>query len=779
MAPVVTSEGIKAALSCIYARPDTLKGRYVEMIREAYEEGDGATPAGISTEAVIERLWGATEPQEVKRRRRNLSSLRSSINKELRRAWEEGRNPQGLVIGPDNHFVISDEAKTKIVEQVAERVGADGLAHLDELLSGLNALKEAVLGQGADELKESGKLDLLRETFQEMASALGFQLSEGEEGEGAGEVDVVEVEDEREFGEDEDEEVELVEALEEEEPEEGEEEEVETVEEVAEEEDGEELEEVFEEGAEGEEGEEVLADEELGEEIEEEELIEEEEPEDEGEEEVEELLMEEEDGPEADGEVEADLLEQVDEDAVEVVVQEGLEEGEGPLAGEEEYDEVEEEGQEGSEDEVVEIEEGDELGPEEVMEEVEEDEDEEVELVEALEEEGPEDVEGEEAEAVEETAEEEDGEELEEVFEEVAEGEEVEEEVLADEGLPEEELIEEGELEEEGEEEFEEELDATELELDEEELEEVEDLRDGEEGDGVVEELVEVVPPTIQGGVPPERAISIQEANRRQREFETFLIQKDQELNIHVEVEGGTYTVGGSALGAVFPRRRVELSSFKLKVYPVTNALFAAFVEQTGYRTVAERRGRSRVFEPRVVRVHDPSGRLLRFSLRPHPGSRLVDGACWHQPEGPGSTIFNRRHHPVVHVCMEDALAFAAWTGCRLPSEEEWEAAARTRRGLLFPWGNRWEGGRANVESSQIGATTPVTRFRDSANPLGLVDLLGNVWEMTATVEGQGEKVVAKGGCWLSGPDLSLLSRSLSPVSETSNILGFRCVVIG
>ncbi len=82
------------------------------------------------------------------------------------------------------------------------------------------------------------------------------------------------------------------------------------------------------------------------------------------------------------------------------------------------------------------------------------------------------------------------------------------------------------------------------------------------------------------------------------------------------------------------------------------------------------------------------------------------------------------------------------------------------------------------MESSQIGATTPVTRFRDSANPVGLVDLLGNVWELTATVEREGEKVVAKGGCWLSGPDLSLLSRSLFPVSETSNILGFRCVVI-
>lgn len=186
------------------------------------------------------------------------------------------------------------------------------------------------------------------------------------------------------------------------------------------------------------------------------------------------------------------------------------------------------------------------------------------------------------------------------------------------------------------------------------------------------------------------------------------------------------------------PQRAVKLGPFWLDTYPVTNARFAAFVSATGYSTEAERFGWSPVFR----------GLLDQHAL-PHTSAGMpwwirVDGACWHSPEGPGSSVAGRENHPVVHMSWADATNFAHWCGGRLPSEAEWEHAARG--GLddpKFPWGNAepgerdifaniWQGEFPNSNTLADGylGTSPVASFR--ANGAGLFDMAGNVWEWTS-----------------------------------------------
>ncbi len=157
-------------------------------------------------------------------------------------------------------------------------------------------------------------------------------------------------------------------------------------------------------------------------------------------------------------------------------------------------------------------------------------------------------------------------------------------------------------------------------------------------------------------------------------------------------------------------------------------------------------------------------------------------GACWRHPNGPGSSLENKHNHPVVQVSRNDAKAFAAWAGKRLPSEEEWEATARGHEGNLFPWGNVWIAKRGNFASTFVGTTTPVNRFGiESASPLGLQDLIGNVYEWTSTeynVTPNGESIfILKGGCWTSQGMISACHRMLERGNHWSNIVGFRCAI--
>lgn len=209
-----------------------------------------------------------------------------------------------------------------------------------------------------------------------------------------------------------------------------------------------------------------------------------------------------------------------------------------------------------------------------------------------------------------------------------------------------------------------------------------------------------------------------------------------------VRLPGGRVRVGDDA--GSLPQdgessgRLVNVKTFAIDPYAVTNAWFGEFVAATRYRTDAERFGWSLVFAGFVVHApatpHDPLSWWRR-----------VDGAFWRAPEGPGSTVAERQDHPVVHVSWNDAAAFAAWAGGRLPSEAEWEQAARG--GLAkarFPWGERepddtsylpcniWQGTfpKLNTAADGYAGTAPVASF--APNRAGLYNMVGNTWEWCA-----------------------------------------------
>ncbi|WP_291859025.1 formylglycine-generating enzyme family protein [Bradyrhizobium sp.] len=205
---------------------------------------------------------------------------------------------------------------------------------------------------------------------------------------------------------------------------------------------------------------------------------------------------------------------------------------------------------------------------------------------------------------------------------------------------------------------------------------------------------------------------------------------------------GGSFAMGSNdrrfPADGEGPVRRVTVSEFAIACHAVSNIQFGDFVRATGYTTDAERYGWSFVFEA-----------LLPEDTRRAIGSRVADTpwwvpvphAWWAQPEGPPSTILDRLDHPVVHVSWNDAMAYCQWSGTRLPSEAEWEIAARG--GLEqanYPWGNEltpagehrcniWQGRFPDHNSAEDGhfGTAPVHAFKP--NGYGLHNMAGNVWE--------------------------------------------------
>lgn len=253
------------------------------------------------------------------------------------------------------------------------------------------------------------------------------------------------------------------------------------------------------------------------------------------------------------------------------------------------------------------------------------------------------------------------------------------------------------------------------------------------------------------------------------------------------------------------PARDIRLDAFRIASTPVTNLEFREFVRSTRYITEAEMLGSSFVFYLQVP--HD-----LRAGLRPVspelPWWTSVEGACWQRPTGPGSSATDLLDHPVVHVSWHDAIAYCQWRGASLPSEAQWEYAARAGHDQRrFPWGDEltfqgrtmchvWQGefpSHPNV--GWMPGTIPVRKF--PANDWGLFDVVGQVWEWCADtfsayyhlrtidanplMDGPGAKKSLRGGSFLCHDSYCnryrLAARGSNSPHSTSSNTGFRIVL--
>jgi sulfatase modifying factor 1 len=259
-----------------------------------------------------------------------------------------------------------------------------------------------------------------------------------------------------------------------------------------------------------------------------------------------------------------------------------------------------------------------------------------------------------------------------------------------------------------------------------------------------------------------------------------------------VRLEGGTFRMGNdrSPRRAERPAHDVSLGPFWIDQHEVTNRQFADFVGQTGYTTTAQRRGWSLVSDRQTGR------------------QREVAGADWRHPGGPDTSLERQAELPVVHVSWYDARAYADWAGKQLPTEAQWEYAARAGlRDCDFPWGREeLIGGRYQANYRQGGFApparapdgfehlAPVMSYRP--NGFGLYDLSGNVWEWCGnwyneeyyqTSPGtdtagpsEGQTCALRGGSWATPageyPGYTVWSRWHRPPEYSSDQVGFRCV---
>ncbi|MDR3664813.1 MAG: formylglycine-generating enzyme family protein [Mycobacterium sp.] len=266
------------------------------------------------------------------------------------------------------------------------------------------------------------------------------------------------------------------------------------------------------------------------------------------------------------------------------------------------------------------------------------------------------------------------------------------------------------------------------------------------------------------------------------------------------------------------PAREVSVDGFWIQRHQVTNAQFAAFVAATGYVTVAERPLNAADYPGAPAENLQPGSMVFHRTPGPVDLHHLsqwwtwTPGACWNHPRGPRSSLRNREHHPVVHVAFDDAAAYADWAGLALPTEAQWEIAARG--GLdraTYTWGdepeqpgqrlaNYWHGEFPYLPDTGYGQTAPVGSF--AANGYGLFDMAGNVWEWTTDFYGatrdsqsccaadsydpdqpqfQVPRRVIKGGSFLCADSYCLryrpAARRPQAVDTGMSHIGFRCTL--
>jgi formylglycine-generating enzyme required for sulfatase activity len=278
-----------------------------------------------------------------------------------------------------------------------------------------------------------------------------------------------------------------------------------------------------------------------------------------------------------------------------------------------------------------------------------------------------------------------------------------------------------------------------------------------------------------------------------------------------VWIAGATFRMGSDAhYPDEGPATAVTVAGFWIDRHQVTNREYAAFVEETGYETVAERPLDPADFPGAPAENLVPGSLVFTGTQGPVDLRHMsqwwawTPGACWRQPEGPDSSLRGREEHPVVHIAHEDAERYAAWADKELPTEAEWELAARGGLdGAVYTWGdepeapgqrlaNYWHGDFPWRAERGYGSTAPVGSF--APNGYGLFDMAGNVWEWTADWYGGSERAsldpgqpqfavprkVVKGGSFLCADSYCLryrpAARRPQMVDTGMSHIGFRCI---
>ncbi len=283
-----------------------------------------------------------------------------------------------------------------------------------------------------------------------------------------------------------------------------------------------------------------------------------------------------------------------------------------------------------------------------------------------------------------------------------------------------------------------------------------------------------------------------------------------------VALPGATFAMGSEEFYAEEgPVRTVTVGPFAIDRHPVTIREFRRFVTETGHVTEAERAPEAALYPDADPDLLVPGSLVFQrtqgpISLRDaHAWWRYVPGAYWQAPEGPGSSVRGRHRHPVTHIAYGDAQAYAAWAGKALPTEAEWEYAARGGlHGARFAWGEEiaphgkmmanWWQGRFPWENLRLDGyegTSPVGAF--PPNGFGLFDVCGNVWEWTADRFATAPtsscctppapetipRNTIKGGSHLCAPSYCLrfrpAARQGEAIDTSTNHIGFRCIVRG
>jgi formylglycine-generating enzyme required for sulfatase activity len=288
-----------------------------------------------------------------------------------------------------------------------------------------------------------------------------------------------------------------------------------------------------------------------------------------------------------------------------------------------------------------------------------------------------------------------------------------------------------------------------------------------------------------------------------------------------IRIPGGAFLMGSEEFyPEELPVRTVRVEGFWIDPHPVTVGEFRRFVEATGYVTVAERPLDPADYPGADPAMLVPGSAVFCPTEGPVPLDsmvwwRYVPGACWDAPDGPGSDVSGREEHPVTQVAYEDAEVYARWAGKSLPTEAEWERAARGGLdGARFAWGeeenpdgrwmaNTWQGEfpwEKLVVDGYYG-TSPVGSF--PPNGYGLCDMIGNVWEWTCergapastgsgssppccapsdpTPPSSATTRIIKGGSHLCAANYCLryrpAARQAQAVDTSTNHIGMRCVV--